>query len=333
MSEAVDMTKFGGTLEQQGPGFLGGEVWNFGYVEPAKRSDIENAADELARQMMVEFSVGGNWNDDEELVALWKCAMAANGGKHFLAFWQQTGSCVGNGLGQATWNLSAVEVVRLGDPEQVILPFYLLPYGRSRFYGGMRGRGEGSFGSTAAKAIMVDGILPYNTEGLEQPTMDEEDGITWGRNAELKWSDGAAISASWLEKSRKHLVKSAANIPNADAAWEALSNYYPLTLASDWGGEMRPSVQSDPPCLLNRRVTTWMHQMSCIARWRHPKLGKLFYILNSWGPKTHGICPSGAQPGGFWISFKDMDYICKQREVFALSQFSGFPAQAFRWSV
>lgn len=251
----------------------------------------------------------------------------------FIAGGMTVHNCVGNGLGQALWYLSSVEVVRLKDPEQVILPFWLIPYGRSRYYGGMRGRGEGSFGSTAAKAIMVDGVVPYNTAGLEQPTMNENDGITWGSSVEMKWSDGAAISNDWLEKSRKHLVKSAANIPNADAAWEAVSNWYPLTIASSWGGQMKPSVQGSPGVLLNRRVTTWQHQMSVIGRYRHPTLGKLFYVLNSWGPRTHGTCPTGAPPGGFWITFAEMEYICRQQEVFALSQFNGFPSQNFRWRV
>ncbi len=251
----------------------------------------------------------------------------------FIAGGMTVHNCVGNGLGQALRYLSAVEVVRLKDPEQVILPFWLIPYGRSRYYGGMRGRGEGSFGSTAAKAIMVDGVVPYNTAGLEQPTMNENDGITWGSSAEMKWSDGGAISEDWLSKSRKHLVKSAANCPNADAAWEAVSNWYPLTIASNWGGQMKPSVQGSPGVLLNKRVTSWAHQMCVIGRYRHPTLGKLFYVLNSWGPRTHGTCPSGAPPGGFWITFAEMDYICRQQEAFILSQFNGFPSQQFRWRV
>lgn len=304
------------------------DSWDFGYI--FNRTPEQQLIDDANRQSMPEFRISGSWNDDEEMIGLWNCSKQANGGKHFVAFWQQTGSCVGNGGGQATWYLSAVEVVRLGDPEQVILPFYLLPYGRSRLYGGLRGRGSGSFGSSFAKAIATDGILPYNTAGLPQPTISESDGITWGSSTELQWSDGAAIDEKWLTLSRKHLVQTVANCPNADAAWEAVSNYYPLTIASDWGGQMKPQVTDG--ALLNRRVTTWMHQMSVIGRWRHPRLGKLFYILNSWGPNTHGTCPSGAPPGGFWVNESEMEYICRQKECFAFSQFGGFPAQKFTWS-
>lgn len=237
--------------------------------------------------------------------------------------------CVGNGGGQAVWYTSAVEVIRLRDPEQVILPFYLLPYGRSRYYGGLRGRGEGSFGSAFAKAITTDGIVPYNVNGLPQPTISKENGVTWGSNAEYAWSDGAAIQQSWLDQSRKHLIRTTSQCRNADQMWEGISNWYAATIASDWGGQMRPAVKDG--VLLNRRVTTWQHQMSVIARWRHPTLGKLFYILNSWGPRTHGICPSGAAPGGFWVTFAEMDYICRNGEAFLFSQFDGFPAQTFEF--
>lgn len=329
------LTTFGGRLvqPQHAQALFGssvGEVWDFGYRLPAERNADEDLADKQARQHMQPFGITGSWNDDPEIVGLWECAKAANGGKHFIAFWQQTGSCVGNGGGQAVWYTSAVEVVRLGDPEQVLLPFYLLPYGRSRFIGGIRGRGNGSFGSAFAKAIMTDGILPANTAGLPPAIISENDGITWGRNAELEWSDGARIDQKWLDQSRKYLIKSAAQCKTASDVWEAVSNYYACTIASDWGGQMRPAVVDG--ALLNRRVTTWFHQMSIIGRWRHKTLGKLFYVLNSWGPNTHGKCPSGAPPGGFWITEKDMDYIAKQGETFAFSQFQGFPAQNFKWT-
>lgn len=313
---------------------LSAHAYNFGYLpsqrlaapgDPA-RDDVAEQQHGIAVASMPRFQITGTYKDREKSF-LWDYAKKANNGQHFLAFRQVTGSCVGNGLGQAIWYLSAMEVERLGDPEQVLLPFYLLPYGRSRFYGGLRGRGEGSFGSAAARAAREDGILPFDVDGLPKPDMS--DGITWGRAAELEWSDGAAIAPRWLERSRKHLIRSTAQIRNADEAAEALFNCYPLTIASDWGGQMRPQVKDG--VLLNRRVTTWMHQMCVIGVWQHPVLGLIFYVLNSWGPNTHGICPSGAPPGGFWITKADMDYICRQMEAFVLSQFNGFPAMEFSW--
>lgn len=239
--------------------------------------------------------------------------------------------CVGNGGGQATWYLSAAEVVRLRDPEQVILPFYLLPYGRSRFHAGMRGRGDGSFGSAFAKAIRTEGILPATTEGL--PKWTDQGGITWGSSVEYEWSDGAAIPSKWMEMSKKHLVKTTAQLRSADDAREALRNYYPCTIASDWGGQMRPTQQGEPAVLLNRRTTTWMHQMSLQGWWDHPTLGEIFYILNSWGVDAHGQPPDDAPPGGFWVKKSEMESIIRQGDSFAFSQFDGFPAQDLSWYI
>jgi hypothetical protein len=65
----------------------------------------------------------------------------------------------------------------------------------------------------------------------------------------------------------------------------------------------------------------------------HPDHGDIFYILNSWGKSLHGT-PAGSfnePPGGFWIKKKEMEFICRD-EVFAFSQFQGFPAQTISWN-
>ena len=97
-------------------------TWNFGYTGAPIDDPFLNA--------MPEFKIIG-YEEDKKQAFLWDFSLQANGGKHFLAFRQETGSCVGNGLGQAIWYLSAVEVFRLKDPEAVLLPFWLLPYSQT----------------------------------------------------------------------------------------------------------------------------------------------------------------------------------------------------------
>lgn len=298
-------------------------MMNFGWIPPRDRTATQQGLHERYVNEMPAFDLVGAYRDKEKAV-LWECSLALGG--HFLVFRQETGSCVGNGGGQAVWYLSAAQAVR--DRQRVLpeLPFYLLPYGRSRYYAGMLGEGEGSFGSAMAKALKEDGIVSAKESDL--PRWDESDGITWGQRTEMKWSAGEKIPRQWLDRSQQHLVKTASPVTSADQAIAALQNYYPLTCASDWGGRMQCSVAGNPPVLLNEHVDQWMHQMCCIGYWRHPELGDLFYILNSWGPNAHGRPPDDAPPGGFWIRRKDMEYIIGRGEVFALSQFVGFPAQA-----
>lgn len=246
----------------------------------------------------------------------------------FLANGLTVHNCVGAGGGNVIATLAFIEVIRLGDPEQALIPFWLLPYGRSRFLGGMRGPGEGSNGSFFAEAMLKDGVVEAKLSELPQPSPD--DGmLTWGSSAEMKWSDGGAVSADWLAKSRKHLVKSAAKLSSADQVRDAIRNGFPVTCASMYAH--RPSVTGTPPVLLGRKSGEWSHQMSIQAWWKHPSLGEIFWLQNQWGGSAHGSDPAGGPPGGVWITKADVDWICRD-EVYAFSQFDGFPATTFDWS-
>ena len=209
----------------------------------------------------------------------------------------------------------------------------MLPYGKSRERDGLRGRGSGSFGDAFAKAAMEDGFLSAKQKGLPPFSTSGGEGITWGKEQELVWSDGARIPRKWLDIARKFIIKSAAKVRNATEAREAIRNGYPLTIASDWGGMMTPPVKEG--VRLNRRVTKWMHQMCVIGWWNHPVLGEIFYVLNSWGVNAHGEPAGDEPPGGFWVQASEIDYIARQGDTFAFSRFDGFPGNEdpnfWRW--
>lgn len=324
-----DITRYGGVYvktarpaEAYGVVDLGPEeVANFGWVPPEQRTDAQRVATEWSEAP--PFALSGAWSGDVSTPrGSWLIARRVNRGQHFVTFWQKTGSCVGNGGGQVVRALSAFEAYELGEPEKVILPFYLYTYGLSRQHGGLHGQGDGSFGSSFAAVAQTEGFLDADTPGLPRPEITP-DGITWGSRTELLWSDGARIDQKWKGVGRQHVVGSAAKIRNTDELWEAVANGHYATCASDWGGMMQPPVKDG--VLLNRRTTSWMHQMGIHGVYDHPQLGRLFFILNSWGVDVHGVCPTGAQPGGFWVAERDMQSIVSQGETFAFSRFQGFP--------
>lgn len=334
MSDEFDYRSVGGQLVVRGEGD-GGAFWNFGWTPFEHRSPEQMDGHAAIVSSMPEFRIRGRsqyrYGDEEKvcLFDLWKhpTTVAALGfaypGTH-----QLTGSCVGAGGGNVEFTLSAVEVLRLGDPEQIVIPFWLIPYGRSRYYSGMRGRGEGSTGSGFAKAARVDGVVPATLEGL--PKFTNTDGLVWGAAAEYEWSAGDRISEDWLTKSRKHLTKTTAVCRSADDVREAIVNGFPCTCASMYahdGGK----VQGTPAVLLASRRGQWAHQMSLQAWWNHPQHGEIFWLHNQWGLGAHGTCPTGAPRGGVWIRKADVDWICRD-EVFAFSQFDGFPSQTFTWN-
>lgn len=301
-----------------------GDYVDAGWRGPDIRTPEENKQYDLISSQIPNLQIIGPQAAVSKMV-LWDYSKKVNNGKHFETFFQQSGSCVGNGGGQATWYLSAMEKIRLGENEECKTPFYLLPYGRSRLIAGMRGRGDGSFGAAFAQAIKTDGVLAFDEPGL--PKMQTGSGITWGKNIEYEWSDGSRISNEWLNKSRKFTVQSTAKLTSTQDAWDAIANGYACTIASNWGGQMRPQAAGNPAVLLNKRATRWDHQMCVIGIWDHPTLGRIFCILNSWGPDAHGQPVDDSPPGSFWVLESEMDFIIKQGDSFAFSQFLGFPSQ------
>jgi hypothetical protein len=314
----------------------GGEqyVYDFGWIPEEARTEQENEAHEAAVGLMPRFLITGTPTGDANedganLTATWKHAdvVAANGSE-FTGTHQLTGSCVGAGGGNMWATLAFHEAIVGGEEELPKVPFWLLPYGRSRFYCGMKTPGEGSLGSCFARAAVEDGTLEYDRSGLPQPT-SRDDGWIWGRNVEMSWSDGdARQSLDALEHSRKHLIKTAAQCRSASDVWQALVNGYPVTCASMYahnGG--RVQGEGKDAVLLASRSGSWAHQMSVPACRKHPKLGRIYWLHNQWGLRAHGICPSGMPPGGVWITEADMNWICRD-EVYAFSAYSGFPSPA-----
>jgi hypothetical protein len=273
---------------------------------------------------MPEFRIFGSYNEDKERACLWDCVKKVNNGQNISVFYQKTGSCVGNAIGQCVWYLMAAEIVRTGDMEEFTLPFYLISYGRSRYHSGIRGRGDGSTGSGAAKAIRQDGIIPANLDNL--PRWQDQGGITYGAKTEMDWSDGARISEEWLTQSRKHPVKTTALLKNVDDLRACLQNYYPAHTCSNWGGLMQCPTKGTPSVVLNHKASRWAHAQSFIGYWKHPELGELYYVLNSWGYDAHyrGEYPNGEPRGGYWVQRKDAEIMVGAGETFAYSQFDGF---------
>jgi hypothetical protein len=305
------------------------ESWDFGWVPPARRTEEQNA--EVARigATLPRFAISGRTNEDEKKVCLfelWKHPdVVAALGYAYDGTHQLTGSCVGAGGGNVAFSLASVEVLRLGDPEKIILPFYPYTYGRSRFRSGMGGgQGEGSTGAGWAEAATKDGILD-NLTHTELPKPNNSDGLVWGRSVEMDWSAGGRSPCTdWLDKGVKHLIKTAAQLRSADEVEQAIRNLYPVTCASMYGH--RPQVKDG--VLMGIKGPRWSHQMSIHAVWLHPTLGRIFYLMNQWGKGAHGIDPAGGPAGGVWITDDDVDWICND-EVFAFSQFDGYPAPDF----
>lgn len=295
-----------------------------GWIPPDERTPDQQTRAQTIVDMMPPFHISGSWKGASDKAVLWEFAKKIRG-KHLPALFQSVGACVGHGKAKAEWYLMHVEVVR-GDPELPIMPYEPYGYAQSRVCAGISGNEDGSTGSGAAQAAKQYGVLRSDYAGLPSPMV--EDGTDTCRSPgqiDKQWGNRGA-PANFIEEGRKHLVRTTAPVLSADDVASSLQNGYPVTIASDWGGQMQVQPQGNPAILLNRHADRWMHQMMISGWWNHPQFGEIFRVDNSWGADAHGRNPDDAPPGGFWILKSDMQYIVRQSDSFAYSQFDGFPA-------
>lgn len=308
-----------------------------GWIPPPQRTGDMDAAHAVAvsrmRQAFRTDTPGRRYEAGElvNLMTFWTRPEVVSAlGFAFTGTHQLTGSCVGAGGGNTIFSLASIEVLRLGDRERIILPFWLYTYGLSRELMGEPGEGEGSLGSTFAEAVRTFGVLDNAEPELPKP--QNSDGLVWGERVEMTWSAGRNISAKWREMGKKHLVQSTADCKSGQEAFDAVMNGYPVTFACQWfvspNGARQQGSGADA-CVVGSLDQSGGHQTSLQAAWNHPTLGPLVFNLNQWGLKTYKTDPKTGLGNGCWMKVSEIDRAIRNGygEVFAFSQFQGFPAQ------
>lgn len=245
---------------------------------------------------------------------------------------QLTGSCVGAGGGNACFSLSAVEVLRLNDPENIILPFWLYPYGISRWLLGDTTEGEGSLGSTFAQAVREHGVFSNAEPGLPKPRTD--DGLIWGDKIELEWSNGKAKAGQWKDLAKKHPIKTTTNCTSGQQAFDLVMNWYPVTFACNnyiSPGSEKLMGSGENQCVVGEVNQNGGHQTSLQLGWLHPELGPLVWNQNQWGVNVYKQDPKTGRKDGCWQRIANIDRALKSldAEVFGFSQYDGYPAQQY----
>jgi len=312
-----------------------------GYTPATMEPEVRRANEDVINSLPLYSFPAITAPSDVRQAFLWRFARKQNGGKNPTVFYQITGSCVGNGGGQAVAYRSAVDIA-VGDQERwQFPPFYLYPYGRSRAYMGAFTRGSGSLGSTMAKALAQDGIFAASEPGL--PTHEDDGGITWGRSTELGWSlirDGSELHTKYRELAARHKCQTSQPLTDVAQARSVIRDRLgTLTIASTWGGLNQCPLEGPQgnQRRMNRRSGRWPHQMSVIGWEDHPTLGEIYFVLNSWGLNAHGTVKingdlftddSLAPAGGFWIKADEFDWICQNGEVYPFFDWDGYPATA-----
>lgn len=215
---------------------------------------------------------------------------------------QEIGDCVSHGAGHAVDLLQCVEI-SLGEPSEYRETHTEFIYATSREVGGLLGRGDGSYGSAAVKAMQQIGIISREMAGA--------DGAYSGSRAKA-WGHRGAPS-QYKQAAAEFKLGGAAKVSTWDDLIAAMSNGYPVTIASNQGFELQRDNQG-----FCRPRGSWAHQMF-IAGVRFDREGAL--ICNSWGPNS----PTGPlherQPSfSFWADRPVIERILAQGDSWALSK-------------
>lgn len=309
-----------------------------GWIRPEDRTPSQwDAHDDAIDQMPHTFSIVGHSDNGPyvNLMELWSHTQVVQKlGFAFPGVRQVTGSCVGAGGGNVLFSLVGVEILKMGDSEELIVPFWLYPYGKSRELLGDKSEGEGSLGSTFAQACKQFGVFGNHESGL--PTPQNSDGLVWGRESEMKWSNGFAAPRQWVDLAKRFLVQTVTPLKSSQEAAAALKNGYPVTFASNnymTPGAERVQGSGENAACVGALTTYGPHQTSLQAVWDHPSLGTLFWNENQWARNTYKACPKVGRSSGCWMTARDLDNAIRSlsAEVFAFSQYQGYPAQTLNW--
>lgn len=246
----------------------------------------------------------------------------------FPGWYQFTGSCVNVGGLTAAQTLNFWEPLFKDDPDKIVVLWGWYNYGMSRKRAGMNGRGEGSFGSTYAESLKVDGIVDARLDELEGEVANiiQASGmIAISKNDELKWSDGNTASAKLRELAKPHPIYSAPASSGAAVRDGILSGYAFTRAGMKFVNPGTAKVVNGT--LVGSYNGRGGHQESWLGYWNHPELGELIWEQNQWGANAYGSDPGGGPAGGCWIRMSEVDQFCRDQyaEVYCLSQYEGYP--------
>jgi hypothetical protein len=295
-------------------------------------------AEAVAAEMPPFQIVGANGeqvaqDNHNSVVRLWDATKAVLG-RHTRNYAQQVGDCVSFGGKNVIEYYTCICIARDGPGSgefHEVSTAYLYGISRVVIGKGQLGNSDGSVGAWLAQGVQSHGVLALDDPGV--PAYSGSLARDWGRRP--------GPPEKFIEIAKKRLFRTVSPIRTADEARDAICNYYPITIASDFGSTDIKNVDGQ---MVARRNTRWMHQMAVVGfdgtkgklvNPRDPSAGRKgrFYVLNSWGETAHPAPLNGEPPGGFWIEFDDMGYITGQNDSWAFSGFDGFPAQDLNFHV
>jgi len=261
-------------------------------------------------------------NNVRSNVRLWDAELAIETpdkprGQFWKNFAQEDGDCVSQAICCGVTKVLCVQAVRSGQ-HTVHRAYPPYQYGASRVWVGKGriGSGAGSIVAWAAQAISdpTMGILAFDDPGV--PPYSGAIAKAWG-------AKGPPEAFRAIAKAR--VIKTVSPIKTVEEARDAICNGYPVPFGAMFGTN---TIRPRDGRMVAVRDARWAHAMCMVAYDGSLGEGKEYiYILNSWGEDAHPAPLQGEPPGGFWVTLKDADWICRTGDAWAISNLEGFPAR------
>ena len=236
---------------------------------------------------------------------------------------QTIGDCVSHGWGLGVDYLAAVEIVIKGEHEKIVAetatePIYA--YSRVEVGNGRLGRGDGSIGGWAAKAVRQGGTVLRQRYGEGNRSADYTKYN--GKKAREMGAPRVGVP-DWIEpKMREHKVQQTSLVTSYEEARDAIANGYPVPVCSSQGFSDRRD--SSGFC---RPSGKWAHCMLFMSVADTGRSGLL--CQNSWGSNWVGG-PEGDHDipaGSFWVDADVADRMLRRKDSYAMSAYQGYPAR------
>jgi hypothetical protein len=185
-------------------------------------------------------------------------------------------------------------------------------YALSRDISGDLGRGDGSYGSAAAKGIRECGVIHQRKYG-------DVDLTSYSADRCRAWAM-KGVPQVVKDEAKKTPMRATTLLKSVEQAWAATGNGYAFNMCSDVGWDSQRD--SDGAC---RRSGSWGHSMAVTSR-RTAGSRRLFLVHQSWGNDWTGGPYWLDQPlGSFWADWDSIERAILQGDCFVYGDYDGFP--------
>lgn len=232
---------------------------------------------------------------------------------------QTTSDCVSMSTAGMVDNLTGIQHYMLGTNEEwqgECASEIIYAGSRVEIAKSVLGRSGGSNNVWAARWVSQFGVLPRKKYGSIDLT------VYSGKRADAWGMPNVGVPDELEPIAKQHPVKTYSQVRTWEECLSALSNYYPVTIASNQGFS---NVRSKDGFASPQSV--WPHSMLLIGCKDDNRPGAL--CVNSWnvwnsGPKGEYDIPDGS----FWIDAEVLERnILSQNDSWAFSSYEGFKPQ------